>query len=224
VDVSSEAYFAALNDLSGQALIERKRGQGGQISLAVQSIATPEQIGSPPTLHWDEPRLMPCLEKYLRTMMWRELDLPRGNGEEWLVINTSMSGPRKGKWTRPDYTVLSIMAFTVLPWPQLDVYSFELKALPSCNLTSVHEALAQTRMTNYGYLVWHLPHGSSREVEVEEMVEECSRHGIGLILICEPDDPESWAIKLFAHRKNTDLAEIEIRRQPLPIFLLVTPY
>jgi hypothetical protein len=47
-----------------------------------------------------------------------------------------------------------------MPGAQFDVYSFELKAEFGAIDLAVYEALAQTRFTHFGYLVWHLPDSS----------------------------------------------------------------
>ncbi|MGB8984561.1 MAG: hypothetical protein WCC12_22025, partial [Anaerolineales bacterium] len=104
---------------------------------------------------------------------------------------------------------VSIMPMRVLPTPQLDVYAFELKAEPAADLTSVHQALAQTRMTHFGYLVWHLPEGSSHETRVGAITEQCRLHSIGLILIRDPDVLESWSIEVEAARQATAPADID---------------
>ena len=49
------------------------------------------------------------------------------------------------------------MRFKLMPGAQVDVHSFELKTESGCTVQSVHEALAQTRFTHFGHLVWHLP-------------------------------------------------------------------
>ena len=50
----------------------------------------------------------------------------------------------------------------------------------------VHEALAQTRFTHFGHLVWHLPEGSRSETQLTEIEDHCGEHGIGLIRMRDP--------------------------------------
>ena len=52
------------------------------------------------------------------------------------------------------------MRFKLLPGAQIDVHSFELKTETGATDLAVYEALAQTRFTHFGHLVWHLPKGS----------------------------------------------------------------
>lgn len=202
--VGLDEYFGALEALSASNLIGRLRGQGGKIYRIAALEPPVEDLTSPSA--WTELRLMPSLEKYLKTVFWRVLDLPRGFS--WQVVNTSSRGPRE-KWGRPDYTVVNIVPFSVLPSRQLDVYAFELKTETSADLTSVHQALAQTRMVHFGYLVWHLPEGSIHETRLTEISDQCRRHGIGLIVFTDPDVVEAWWIEVDAERQPTPDGEID---------------
>lgn len=195
-----DTYFAAIDALSAGGTIGRQRGQGGKIYRLKPA------AGETFAVDWPEPKLMPNLARYLRTVFWRTLDLPPDR--LWKVVDTSMHGPQE-KWGRPDFTVVSIMPLRVLPAPQLDVYAFELKAEPAADLTSVHQVLAQTRMTHFGYLVWHLPDGSPYETRRADVIEQCHRLGIGLILIRDPDLLETWLVEVDAARQNTAPSEID---------------
>lgn len=200
--IDPETYFSALDVLSASELIVRLRGQGGKI-LRATSVSEPQPIEAVP---WPEPKLMPSLGKYLRTLFWRGLDLPRHS--LWKVVDTSMHGPQE-KWGRPDFTAISIVPLKVLGRAEVDVYSFELKAEPAADLVSVHQALAQTRKTHYGYLVWHLSEGSALEPKLAEIADQCRRHGVGLIRIRDPDMVETCSIEVDAVRQSTALYDID---------------
>jgi len=201
--IGSESYFAAVDALGAVDAIGRQRGQGGKI---YRSVVIPPIDPTALAIAWPEPKLMPSLGKFLKTIFWRGLDLPPNH--TYKVVDTSMHGPQE-KWGRPDFTVVSITPMRVLPTPQLDVHAFELKAEPAADITSVHQALAQTRMTHYGNLVWHLPEGSSQEVRLAGIVEQCRLHGVGLILIRDPDVVETWAIEVEPVRHATTPADID---------------
>ena len=197
-----EDYFAAVDALSAAEAIGRQCCQGGRI-YRLQPVPVAGELQA---IAWPEPRLMPSLARYLTTVFWRSLDLPPN--ALWKVADTSMLGPQE-KWGRPEITVVSIVPLRVLPTPQLDVYAFELKAEPAADLTSVHQALAQTRMTHFGYLVWHLPEGSPHETRLASIAEQCRRHGIGLILIRDPDLVETWVVEVDAARQSTADSDID---------------
>lgn len=200
--VDPEIYFSALDALSASESIIRLRGQGGKILRAARLPETPAAGAS----SWPEPKLMPSLGRYLNTLFWRGLDLPKQS--LWKVVDTSMHGPQE-KWGRPDFTAVSVVPLKILGHAEIDVYSFELKAEPAADLVSVHQALAQTRKTHYGYLVWHLSEGSILESKLSELADQCRRHGVGLIRIRDPDLVETWSIEVDAERQNTSLYDID---------------
>jgi hypothetical protein len=205
--LAPERYFNAVDQLAAEGIVGRARGQGGSIFMLPSALPVSSEPHGTSADLWPEPRLMPCLEAYLQKQYWRMLDRPI-NGL-WLVIDTATMRPGSGKWSHPDFAVVSVTPLQVLPTPILDVYSFELKAEGACNLTSVHEALAQTRQTHYGTLVWHLPKESRHDSRLSEVERGCEQHGIGLILIRDPLDTDTWQIRLQPSRKPTMAADID---------------
>jgi hypothetical protein len=95
------------------------------------------------------------------------------------------------------------MRFKFMPGAQVDVHSFELKTETGCSVLSVHEALAQTRFTHFGHLVWHLPENSKSEARLAEIEDHCDEHGIGLIRMREPLASEGCEILADPVRKST---------------------
>lgn len=207
--IGVDTYFSAVNQLSSEGCIGRTRGQGGKIFLVVPGISSDgiAQAEREASAIWSEAKLMCCLQKYLDGPFFKALDLPSNAG--WMVTNTSAIGPRSGRWARPDFVAIGVMRFQLLPGCQVNVHSFELKTETGGTLQAVHEALAQTRFTHFGHLVWHLPVGSKAEAKLTEITEQCEMHGIGLILIRVPEQPESWEIVLDPSRKATPPEAVE---------------
>jgi hypothetical protein len=135
------------------------------------------------------------------------LDLPKDG--LCIVQDTSGYGPHRGLWARPDYILVSAMRFKLMPGAQVDVHSFELKTESGCTVQSVHEALAQTRFTHFGHLVWHLPDNSKSEARLAEIEKHCEEHGIGLIRMRDPSFPDRCEILLDPERKRTLAAVVE---------------
>ena len=123
--------------------------------------------------------------------------------------DTSSRGPQRGQWARPDYILVTAMRFKLLPGCQIDVHSFELKTEAGGTVQAVHEALAQTRYTHFGHLVWHLPEGSKAEARLAEIAKHCDEHGIGLIRMRKPAHAESCEILVDPIRKTTSPIAIE---------------
>jgi hypothetical protein len=122
---------------------------------------------------------MAPLRRFLEGAFQEGLDLPAGS--ICIVQDTSAMGPVRGRWARPDYILVSAMRFKLMPGSQIDVHSFELKTESGATDLAVYEALAQTRFTHFGHLVWHLPTNSKAEARLAEIEKQCEEHGIGLI-------------------------------------------
>lgn len=207
--VSQDDYFAARDRLLDAGRIGRRRGQGGQIfslSTAEPERATPAPIPAPGPEPWPERALMPPLQRYLEGVFARGLDIGDGCA---LVQDISKLGPYQGRWTRPDFLFVSGLRFRLMPGVQVDVHAFELKTEAGGSVYAVHEALAQTRFTHFGHLVWHLPEGSRAETRLAEIADQCETHGIGLIRMREPDRPDAYEILIDPKRKPTPPAVVD---------------
>jgi hypothetical protein len=198
--IEPDLYFAARNLLLNRNQIGRLRGQGGQLFLEA-SPPSPVQPASGVAEQWAEHKLMQPLRRYLEGPFRKGLDLP--DDATWIVHDTSSFGPHRGQWARPDYILVTAMRFKLLPGSQVDVHSFELKTEAGGTVQAVHEALAQTRFTHFGHLVWHLPEGSKAEARLAEIAKHCDEHGIGLIRMREPSRPEGCEILVDPVRKLT---------------------
>jgi hypothetical protein len=206
--VSDELYEKARDQLSAAGQIGRLRGQGGQIFLAKgENGKAPYTVPSDTKSDFSEGQLMPHLERFLNGSFQKQLDIPVHG--KWLVRDTSRQGPPLGRWARPDFILITAMRFRIMPGAQLDVYSFELKAEFGATDLAVYEALAQTRFTHLGYLVWHVPADSTALARLPEITAQCSQHGIGLIRILNPEDDETFETILDPVRKATPPAAVD---------------
>jgi hypothetical protein len=197
--IEPELYFAACDLLLQNGKIGRLRGQSGQIFLATHNGSPP--VATEPAEPWPEARLMQPLRSYLEGAFRGGLDLPAdGIG---IVQDTSAVGPAKGRWARPDFILVSSMRFKFLPGAQVDVHGFELKTETGGSVLAVHEALAQTRFTHFGHLVWHLPEGSRSETRLAEIEDHCGEHGIGLIRMRDPSAKAGCEILIDPVREST---------------------
>jgi len=206
VRIDSDLYFAACDLLVQQGKIGRLRGQSGQVFLASRALSQPASVQES-TETWSEARLMPQVRGYLEGTFRKGLDLPKDGIA--IVLDTSALGPPKGRWARPDFVLVSAMRFKLLPGAQVDVHSFELKTEAGGSVLAVHEALAQTRFTHFGHLIWHLPEISKSEARLSEVESQCEEHGIGLIRVRDPLDSTGFEILLDPVRKTTAPAATE---------------
>jgi hypothetical protein len=206
--ISDDLYERARDNLFASGQIGRLRGQGGQIFLAKGENGRSAQPASNDAgSKQAESELMPHLGRFLREAFRKELDIPKHGA--WLVKDTSRLGPPLARWARPDFILVTAMRFRLMPGAQLDVYSFELKAEYGATDLAVYEALAQTRFTHFGYLVWHLPQGSSAEARLPEITAQCGQHGVGLIRIHNPESDDGFETILDPIRKTTLPAAVD---------------
>ncbi len=208
--IDQDHYFEARDQLLKQARVGIQRGQGGQLFLLPETALSPPPpppAGKSSGKRRTEAELMDALEDYLAGPFAKGLDLP--SGAACIVKNTSTMGPRRGRWARPDFILISAMKFSLLPGAQVDVHSFELKTESGATDLAVYEALAQTRFTHFGHLVWHLPENSESEARLAEIQQQCEQHGIGLIRMWDPEDVESCEILVDPVRKTTLAATVD---------------
>lgn len=210
-DIDQDSFFAARDLLLKEGRIGRLRGQGGQLFLLppVTKAATPVEIEDRARLvrQWPEAMLMLPLRRYLESQFQKGLDLPPDAA--CVVVDTSTMGSGLGRWARPDFILVSAMRFKVMPGSQIEVHSFELKTEDGANDTAVYEALAQTRFTHFGHLVWHLPRGSKAENRLADIEMQCEEHGVGLIRMTDPDDTEACEIMVDPKRKQTSAVTVD---------------
>ena len=121
--------------------------------------------------------------------------------------DTSAMGPRRGRWARPDFILVSAMKFNLMPGAQVDVHSFELKTESGATDLAVYEALAQTRFTHFGHLVWHLPENSRAEARLAEIEQQCETARRRPDPDVRPDNGEDCEIMLDPERKTTPPAD-----------------
>jgi hypothetical protein len=207
--IGDDVYERARDQLFAAGQIGRLRGQGGQIFLAKGENGRTADTAAPSDARsgLSESELMPHLERFLNGTFRKELDIPAHG--QWLVKDTSRLGPPLARWARPDFILVTAMRFRLMPGAQLDVYSFELKAEFGATDLAVYEALAQTRFTHFGYLVWHLPDASAALARLPEITAQCGQHGVGLIRIHDPSHDETFDTILDPIRKPTPHAAVD---------------
>ncbi len=207
-DIDETRYRDALQRMTDRGQVGLKPGQGGQVFLKPRSATRPARQEQPSGA-WTEARLMPCLKGYLNGPIQQDLGILRG--ATCLTYDTSSIGKTGVQWARPDFTLVSVKQFKLLPGIEFDVHSFELKTESGgASDLAVYEALAQTRFTNFGYLVWHLPGGSKFEKKLPSIEKQCSQHDIGFIRARDPQRFETWEILVEPARKLTPAAEIDV--------------
>jgi hypothetical protein len=163
-----------------------------------------------PTQITNERQLEPHVEGFLwRRFGERFLDHDLRN-YRLIVQNTAHGGVAAGLWTRPDLAAAVVTRYIYAPTAQLDLYGFELKMPAGCSVYAVHEALAHTAFVNFAYLVAFLPDAAHSEREnLTRMIEQAQKHGVGIIIVKDPADDESYEMILAAQRHDPKLKRVD---------------
>lgn len=116
-----------------------------------------------------------------------ELWLNKFNDGEFYIEETARKDSKiVGRWTRPDFTIVSHKKFAWTIGYEFDVVTFEVKRPDSCDVLAVFEALSHATAATRAYVVFPVNATQWAESHPEQearVKDECSRHGVGLILI-----------------------------------------
>jgi hypothetical protein len=148
-----------------------------------------------------ETSLYPRVETFLHLRFQERIKPLLGESIPPLIAITANASVA-GQWTRPDLALVSLWRNRYSPALQLDVYGFEVKTRSGCNLAAVHEALAQNRVVQYSYLVWHVPEMDLQDQNFANIRDHCEAFRIGLITFSRGRDADSFIVHLKARRAD----------------------
>ena len=212
----ADLYLAIRKRLIDSGKIILGRGRGGSVRIA-PSDAIEDNTGE--KHHREEPYPN---EEALYNAMLSSLTGRWANEQPFdqhIVERTDRGGRRAdGVWSRPDITVAAMTSYTYVPGRYFDIVTFEVKHYSSINVTAVYEALAHRRSATKAYVLFYIPDELMANFEVPALVEvgeECTRHGIGLIVAGDPADYDTWEIREDATRVEPDPSKMNtfIRNQ-----------
>ncbi len=113
-----------------------------------------------------------------------------------------------GPWVRPDFTLVSYKKFAWTIGDEFDVVTFEVKRPDSANVLAVFEALAHSTAATRAYAIFPMSLSDWEQThprQAERVRDECSRHGIGLILVDDILGPTPTASHIIkAARRQID--------------------
>jgi ribosomal protein L36 len=198
--LSPDKYWPIRNKLIDEGKIIRRRGRGGSVSLVEVAAPTTATPSSPPTepspqtvsRYQTEDALYDPIAKELRENWTSE-----NRYRESIVEITARQGRRDtgGAWSRLDITVVGMTTYLYLPGKHFDVTTFEIKKFDGLVVTAVYEALAHRRAATRSYAIFHVPElkeSDPREGQIEVICEEAKKHGIGVIIVDNPEDYDTW--------------------------------
>jgi len=226
---AEDEYWDARQELLDKGLIQTGKGRGGSVALVVASpeggearaldITAAEEIVSEieekaakrAELVSDETELYEPLKKWIESTLGRPVEEV---GDYFLVkITASPSGRKResGQWSRPDVTSVQVNTYELVPHPDVEVSSYEVKRYgDASNLSSVFEAASHSRWAHFTYLV--VEDSETAPLALSERFEqELLRYDVGLIKMFKHDGSYKFVEDLepsFQPPESKDLDEL----------------
>lgn len=211
-----EQYWSIRNRLIDKGRLEKGRGKGGSVKrINFSSHLEKEKEKALENSHQDkcqetrksEAELYEPLVNVIKNDWVRDHQIDSSLAEITARQGTRDTG---GKWSRPDITLASYTTYAYVPGKHFDVVTFEIKPADAIDVTAVYEALAHRRAATRSYVILHVPDELSdfMETPINDICEEAKRHGIGVIVVGEPENYESWEERVEANRHEPDPAKL----------------
>ncbi len=207
---NTDQYWAIRDRLIDSGHLQLGRGRGGSVSLVAPADLANSTTEAPLVAGVErqalaEGELYGPVSEVLRKDWARDMRF-----RSHVVEITARQGRRDtgGTWTRPDIVVAALRVFPHVPSKFFDLITFELKSLDGISVTSVFEALSHRRAATQAYVWLHCPpeeaHKEDISIVLERIIDECRRHGVGLIVASDPAEYSSWDVQLRAVRVEPD--------------------
>jgi len=153
--------------------------------------------------------LYPLVRNYLNLEFAPSLKPQRGVSLPLVAITSNAAGADAGKWSRPDLALVNLWRHKYQPSFTLDLYGFEVKPTETCDLSSVHETLAHTRLVHFSYLVWQLGEDETESRRLQLIRDNCEAYEIGLITFAKVDGLHRFKVHLNCNRRNPSPSVID---------------
>jgi hypothetical protein len=205
---TEDQYWYIRNQLLQSGDLQKGRGRGGSVRRVVQiaPIGAVSQVASPTRIAESDlySPIMATLQSH-----W----VPDHQVQDWVAELTAQQGRRDtgGKWTRPDITLASCNTYKFVPGIQVELNTFEVKTHDGLDVTAVYEALAHRRAAHYAYVLAYIPDNERPQFEsvIERLGDDASEHGIGLVVIADPADYDTWNFEVEPSRNDPDPADLD---------------
>jgi hypothetical protein len=207
---SEHRYWYARDSLLEEGKITRAKGRGGAVrrvlleeGAAAETAAEAELVGEATLAYVHEAELYPPIRDTLETFWAKERQI-----EPLAVEITAAQGRRRtgGRWTRPDLVSAAVRTYRYLPGKYMEVVTFEVKPYDAIDVTAVYEALAHLRSATHAYVIFHVPNDQEESVKltIDEACHVARRHGVGLLVMSDPADFDTWEEREEARRVEPD--------------------
>jgi hypothetical protein len=207
---SQHRYWYTRDSLLEEGTIARARGRGGAVrrvlpeeGTASGPAAEAELVGEATLAYVHEAELYPPIRDTLERFWAKERQI-----EPLAVEVTAAQGRRAtgGRWTRPDLVSVAVRTYRYLPGKYMEVVTFEVKPFDAIDVKAVYEALAHLRSATHAYVIFHVPdqQDESANLTIEETCHVARSHGVGVIVMNDPADWDTWTELEEARRVEPD--------------------
>jgi hypothetical protein len=207
LDWTEERYWHIRNLLVQAGLLRTGRGKGGSVQrvIPVGAAETEELVARARVAESD---LYGPIIETLRSD-W----IPDHQIQDYVIHLTAHQGRRDtgGKWTRPDIAIASSNTYTYVPGRPVEIRTFEIKTYDGLDITAVYEALAHRRAAHYAHVFVYVPDAQRAGLEpvLERLIGDAQEHGIGLVILGDAANYETWDIEVDARRNNPNPADMD---------------
>ena len=201
-----DRYLSARNELLDAGYARKWKGRGGTVKRVVEWTAEAPPVPSASAVETEfeaERYLYEPIADQIGSRWAKDMRL-----EPSVVSILGYQGRRRtgGKWSRPDIALVAVQQFDLIPGKHIDVVTFEVKRGPALDVATVYEALAHRRAATQAYAVVHSD--GLLEDTLETVEGEALRHGIGLILLEDASDYDTWDMRIEAEQVQADPADL----------------
>jgi hypothetical protein len=197
---SESTYLRRRDELVASGLIGRGKGQGGSVYKVDPTYAKDNNRES----------------SYYAPLAQAVTNEWKGLYHDSTVEITAYAGSKNtgGLWTRPDITLVGFSEGKLIPpYVFMEVNTFEVKRIQDANITAVHEALQHNCFATHSWNIVVIPtnrHKGNTDFtsRLNRMVQESSKHGLGLAL-WNPKGRPRWDYRVVPARKNPDLDKMD---------------
>ena len=195
-------YVEAKKQLLEEGAIKLGRGYGGTVARIVEQPVV--RVG-PVAARQKEHVLYEPFSQGLRTWAGNE-----GYPDDCIIEIVGSRGKKGGGvYSKPDLALFAHKKYRYTPLKRIDVLTFEVKTADGYGIESVYETAAHSRFANKSYLVIKRPPHGFADSRIEK---ECIRFHVGLIILDNPRDPNTWEFPCDPDRGDPDPDEV-IERQ-----------
>ncbi|MCA1910252.1 MAG: hypothetical protein LDL39_18035 [Magnetospirillum sp.] len=143
---------------------------------------------------------------------WMVSNIYGSHGVTGRILRPTHNKKLSGKWSTPDFSGLCVHSFQHTKTKRVEIVTFEVKHGPTqFDVSCVYEALAHTRVANYGILFFYDdPLNRIKDIDAfEEIKIECLRLGIGMVISEYPCDIGSWKYVVPARPFSPDPRRVD---------------